>query len=293
MVKDELILLGNTKNIVSYPQSTVDSLLLGDEDLDKIKDTIKLFLNKTKSHFAHSIIDRQYNNEFNNYDFVSIPKYVLPAVYNKNSRRILLNMSIWGRKDILNIPPQDLYATLVYSYVVAYYSNFDLSNDYIDTICDFMASVYLRLFAKKYGLMGSFVEEIPKLRFLVNMFVLKSFFFYDDKKSYIKAAHLSKINKDKFDVNLDDYDFSNIKDFIKCLSESGVLHGITMYEFASRLIRMFGVASLPMFEDGMRFMATISASSVPGTGIFPITLQKYNNTLYQKILKFVERSVLK
>jgi hypothetical protein len=104
---------------------------------------------------------------------------------------------------------------------------------------------------------------------------VNKFFGMNKKKAYVKASHVAKTQLGSIDV--DSYDLTNGKEFIKCLSESGILHGITTYEFASRMIRLFGSNSLPMFEDGMRFMATMAGSSVLGTSLFPISLQRYKN----------------
>jgi hypothetical protein len=291
MPKEKLIFLDNTTNVFEFPQGTIDSHKIPEEDVKKIIQTLSLFSGKAKEHFANKTIQRQLDNGFKNYDFVNIPKYPLPAAFNKRTKKITINMAVWGRKDILNIPPQDLYAVIVYGFVTAYYTVKPIQEKDIATIADFMSSMFIRMFAKKYGLMGSYSGELPKLRFLISVYVMRSFMDMPVQRAYVKASHLAKTTKKAFDVNLDDYDFYNGKDFIRALSESGVLHGITTYEFASRMIRSFGPVSLPMFEDGMRFMATIAGSSILGTTMFPISLERYSPKLYDKCITIIRKAI--
>jgi hypothetical protein len=289
--KDKLVFLNDTKNMFDFSQGTIDAYKLDDDDIDKIVQTLTLYSAKSKDHFANPAIQRQVANKFKNVDFVRIPKYPLPAVFNKRTKKIIINMNVWGRKDILNIPPQDLYAVLVYGYVCAYYTVKNIQEKDISIISDFMSSMFVRMFAKKYGLMGSYAGELPKLRFLVSTYVMVSFMGMSTQRAYVKSSHLAKTTKKAFDVDLNEYDFYSGKDFIRCLSDSGVLHGITTYEFASRMIRSFGAFSLPMFEDGMRFMATIAGSSILGTTMFPISLQRYSPKLYDKTITIISKAI--
>jgi hypothetical protein len=291
MPKEKLVFLDNATNIFDFPQGTVDAFALSDEEVQKIAATLKLFSGKAKDHFANKAILRQVENGFKNYDFAQIKKYPLPASFNTRTKKITVNMAVWGRKDILNIPPQDLYAVVVYGFVSAYYTVKPIQEKDIGLISDFMASIFIRMFAKKYGLVGSYSDEIPKLRFLISVYVMRSFMDMPISRAYVKASHLAKTTKSAFQINLDDYDFYDGRDFIKSLSDSGVLHGMTTYEFASRIIRAFGPSSLPMFEDGMRFMATIAGSSILGTTMFPISLQRYSPKLYDKTITILQKSI--
>jgi len=291
MPKDQLALLNNTDNIFSFPQATIDAYKLDASDTQQISDTVKLYLNKVKDHFAYKMMVRQQKTNFNHFDFVMMPKYPLPAAFNKTTKKIIINFGTFGRKQAVNIAPQDMYAVMVYGYVATYYTYKNLKPNMIDDISDYVAGLFIRMFAKKYGLLGSYAEEIPKLRFLVTAYVIRSYFDIPQNQAFTKASRLAQIKPTEFDIDLNDYDFYNVRDFIKVLSESGVLHGITLYEFASAMIRSFGSVSLPMFEDGMRFMATLAGGSVTTNSVFPIFLQKYHPTLYNKILASIQRSI--
>jgi len=288
MPKEKLLLMSNNDNIFSLPQSTIDAHALDSEDVQKIIDTTKLFLPKTKINFAFNAIQRQIDNNLAHFDFVRM-KYPLPSAFNVKTKRIVVNANIWQKKDVLNIDPRDIYAVLVYAYVSAYYSVKPLDSELMDTILDFMSNTWLKLFAKKYGLIGSYVSEIPKFRFLINLHTLVSFYGMQQQVAYKKAANLAKINKDVFEINLDDYDFYNTKDFIRATSDSGVLFGMSLHEFAATIIRYLGVVALPMFEDGMRFMSTLGGSTVNSNTIFSTSISRYNIKLYERIIVTMEK----
>ena len=291
MIKKQLKLLSNAGNYFDLPQSTIDAYMIDSSQMEKISDITRLFLNKTKGHFSYDIIKRQLDKDFANFQFVRMPKYPLPAAFNVKTRKLIINVNSFGRRDVLNIDPRDMYSVLVYGYVCAYYTSQPLKDAYADDIADYMSAIFIKLFAKKYGLIGSYVDEIPKLRFLVNVHVYVSYFGMSQKVAYGRAGNLAKIRKSNFDIELDEYDFSDTKQLIKVLSESGVLHGISVYEFASTIVRIMNTSALAMFEDGMRFMATIGASSVTSTTLFPVALEKYNPKLYRKITDVLEKSI--
>jgi len=285
--KPKLLLMADIDNIFDYPQATVDAHKLGSIDIEKIADTIKLFLPKAKDHFSYDIINKQLTNNFKYFDFARL-KYPLPSAFNAKQGKVIINVSIWQKKDILNVDPRDIYSSLIYGYVCAYYSTKPLPMEDFETVLDYMTNVWIKLFAKKYGLIGSYVSEIPKFRFLINLHTLVSYFGMPQKLAYKKASNLAKINIDSFEINLDEYDFYNSKDLIRSLSDSGVLFGLSLHEFASMIIRYLGAVCLPMFEDGMRFMSTMAGASITSVTLFPPTIPRYNAKLYEKIIKILE-----
>lgn len=290
MVKEKLSLLADASNVLNLPQSTISAHSIPEDDILQIVDTTKLFLRKVGSHWSKSIIEKQLSNNFEKYDFVSLPKYSLPGVYNKREKRIVCNLHVFGRRSILNVDSRDIYSVLLYSYLCTYFTIKKVPSNLSDSIADYMSSIYIRLFAKRYGLIGSFVDELPKLRFLVSLYVYVSFFGIQQNRAYLKAGTISKVKLNSFDLDLDNYDFTEIRQFIKCLSDSGVLHGMSTHEFASSIIRIFnGPISIAMFEDIMRFMATLGASTINSTTIFPQGMDRYHPQLYSRIIKVFER----
>jgi len=290
MIKEKLSLLAGTSNILDFPQAAIDAHKISEEDVMQIIDTTKLYLRKVGSHWSKKIIEKQIANGFKNFDFTVLPRYPLPGVYNKKEHRIVVNTNVFGRRSILNVDPRDIYAIILYSYLVTYFTIKPIPSKMADTLADFMSSIYIKIFAKRYGLIGSYVSEIPKLRFLVSLYTFVSFFGMKQKQAYLKSGTMSKVRKDAFEVDLEDYDFNDVRQFIKCMSDSGVLHGISVHEFAATIIRIFnGPISLAAFEDGMRFMATAGASTISATTIFPQGLERFHLKLFSKIENIFER----
>lgn len=288
--KINLSLLAGASNVLDIPQGTVDGHKIPDDEVQQLMDSIALFVKKVGNHWTRKLVEKQLDNNFRNIDVVSLKKYPLPGVFNRRTNRMLLNMNTFGRRSPLNISSRDLYAALVYTYLCAYYTVKPIPLAMYDNIADYMAAIYIRMFAKQYGLVGSFQDEIPRLRFLVNTHTFVSFFGMDQNLAYGKAGSLAKSKKSAFEDDLDKYDFYDTRQLILALSETGVLHGISIHEFASKIIRIFnGPTSLPMFEDGMRFMATMGSSSISATSILPQSLDKYQPQLYQKFLNSFEK----
>jgi len=287
MPKKNLSLLAGVDNYISVPQSSIDPRRLSDDDVKKLVDSVKLYLPKVEGHFAYSIVKKHVDRNLQSFDIVRL-KYPLPSIFNLSTKKVILNLNIWSRKDILNIAPQDFYTVLTYSLVNALYTVKPLNPELRDPVMDYVTNVYIKFFAKRYGLIGSYIDELPKFRFLINLHTLVSFFGIPQNRAYIQASNFAKATKESFDIDLDHYDFTNTRQFISSLSDSGVLHGVSIHEFAATIIRYLGVMCLPMFEDGMRFMATVAGSSVPSTTLFPPTLMKYNPLLFSRIIDILE-----
>ena len=146
----------------------------------------------------------------------------------------------------------------------------------------------MRLFGKKYGIMASYQEMIPRLRFICITYILTSFYGINQKVAYKKATR-SGMTAGDFNINFSDYDLTNSRDLIKILSDSGVFPGIDLSFFIGYVLRNrnLGLTSVPMFEDEMRFMATLGASTLPSGGLFPPYLESFNSTLHRKIVMLI------
>lgn len=293
MIKNELEIISGVENTFSFPESTIDSFRLSDENLEDIKYIINYFLPRAKDHFLTPIVKEIVSKNFENFDFVEMKKYPLVAAYNYTTKTCIINMNIFARKSITNIPAANLFALLVYGYITSFYSVNDLSKNFSDTISDYLSIFYIKRFAKKYGLIGSYTQYIPMLRFLVTAYVLVSFFGYDQKRAFSEASKLSETSKEVFDIDLTKYDFSSYKDFVSALDEGEVFPDITLYKLVDKLTTTLnGVHNIPMVEDSLRFMATITASTVSASTIFPVNLQFYSEDLYNQLLGNIERQVI-
>ncbi len=83
------------------------------------------------------------------------------------------------------------------------------------------------------------------------------------------------------------YNFYHIEQFIKAVSDLKVMPGLTITKFTSKLYLIFGINTLPAFEDCSRFFSIILTSSVPGNRLVPKFLYKYNQTEYFQLIEIV------
>lgn len=228
-----------------------------------------------------------------NIHVLNLPSYLLNISYNKPTKGLVINLNSFGVDDIYPNNPGvfNLYACITYSIIFADLINgkVKINPHYSSVIADYMMSVYMRLFAKTYGLLGSFTNQIVKLKFLINAYVLDSFFGITGDICFKKASRYATYDYREIQTELKKYDFSNIDDLIKSLSELKVFPGINRYIFTSKVMRMFGVNFIPALEDLSRFISILTASTIKGSTIVPTFLSKYNEVKFNDILEISKK----
>lgn len=291
MIKEHLTII-NKPNILDLPQSTIDALSISPEDKDIFISSVKMFSNRAKNHSTYPYVLKYLKNNFNDVDIIYYNKHPQPAIYNKRTRRSIINIYSTTKKSVSNVNMRDLYTLTVYMNCCSVLSSkYTIDSGYSDIFAEYMGFVFLKLFAKKYGITGSYVDKIPSLKFLVFSYVYQSFFKIDSSQAYLRSSRLSKIKSDDIKIDLRDYNFSNFDDFLKSLSDSDVLPGINKYKFLDSLIRLFGVMNLVFFEDIMRFSSILISSSINGNSLFSPAYQMYNVSIYNKLLTIIEKTL--
>jgi len=284
--KQKIEFLNSIDNYLDISQSTIDTFKIDEYDRENIYRVIKLVLHKT-NHVSTNLMGRKLEAEFDDIDFVSFIKYPLPAVYNSRTKRIIVNIKFLGKKEITNIDNHALYSVIFYGYMLRLFYHRPLSLKTNREVCEYLLELFLALFGRRYGIMSSYEDMIPKLHFIIISYVLTSFYGLEQNKTYTMASRSGTSIKD-FNIDFNKYDFYNSRDFIKVLSDSQVFPGFNLSTFAGYIFKRYNIIGIPMFEDSMRFMATISASSLSSGGIFPKDLQHFNNKKYLQIVKIIE-----
>jgi hypothetical protein len=275
-------------------------------DLDSLKIELgprKMFviLEMTKGTIAHYTKDRIFNlltsikEREKKLAVVNMPEYAFHVAYNKPTDSIMINLSAFGVKDITTKPsPQNLYACMVYGIVLQdlITGSQQIKYTFAKSFVDYISAILLRAFGKKYGLLGSFSNKIAWLKFLVACYILSSFFGIEKGELFKKAIQIVPFEYRPVEQHLVRYDFSNINDFLLCLSELQVFPNINRHLFVSEIIKKYQFTFLPAIEDIARFVAIISASEVKGTEIVPTYLDKYQADAYQNILQ-ITRAIFK
>lgn len=220
---------------------------------------------------------------------VTLDSYILPVSYNMTTKNIVLNLSPFGVNDILTTKPgpQNLYAMLVYGIVFSELvsGKYKIPEKYFTVISNYLLSIFIRLFGKEYGLLGSLSRDIPKLKFLVNLYVLISFFGLENKEAYRKASVASAFDYREFGDNINKYDFKNINDFILSLSEIGPMKNLNRHQFTAKVLRTLGANFLPALEDMSRFISILATSEIKGSTVVSTYLSKYNERDFNSILE--------
>jgi len=285
IVKEKFSLLKDLPNILNLSKSVIDTYKV-DNGPRKMFVILKLMENRI-NHFTKDVIMKLLSDVRRRemINVVNIPNYLLPVTYNKSSNNLVINLIAMGSDDLSRIDPKNLYASLVYgiTFSTLVTKRYQIEEKYFSIISNFLISIFIRLFGKDFGLLGIYSKEIPKLKFLINCYILKSFFGSID--IYRKAGSASSFNYKDIESELNKYNFGEIKDFIQSLNDLKVMPGINRYIFSSKILRLFGYGFLPALEDISRLLSIITTSSLSGTNICPTFLSKYNETEYSKLLE--------
>lgn len=288
IVKDQFQLLKDTYNVLNLPAVDIKSMLVP-RGSEKVAAILRL-QERRINHFTKDTIFTIVGNPRtrDKIHVVTYPEYVLPVSYNKPTRGIVLNLSAFQVDDISRVNPINIYACLIYGLT---FSSLVLSkadaSQVSSAIINYLLSVFIRLFGKKYGLLGIYSREINRLKFLISCYVQISFFGTDIKRAYLLSSSSSFFDYKPIEDKLGEFDFSNIEDFIRSLSYFKVMPGINKYTFTARFLNIFGVNFIPGLEDVSRFIASLITASFKGSDVIPTFISShYNEDEYNKILRF-------
>ncbi len=294
IIKERFNLLKNLDNIINIDKSELSKYVI-DDDVRKLYVVLKLN-EKRMSHFALTKILNIIANEKDRIKVVAFSNYSLPVTYNLKTKQIIINLTSFGTDDITptNPDPKNLFAAVLYGVCFGNIidKNIKLNINFSATISSYLLTIFIRLFGKEYGLLGLYSSEIIKLNFLINCYILKSFFgIKTSKELYRMASGNSKYNYKNIEELLKNYDFSNIEDFIKSISDLKVMPGLNRYNFTAKILKIIGLNFLPALEDYGRFMSLIAASTVQGSTLIPTFISKYNEGEYKKLVDITTKIV--
>ena len=296
IIKEKFDLVKGVDNVLKISKATLNGVTIdkGPRTLFVMLELMKGRINHYTKNEVFGLLSDIKKREI--IKLVKLPTYSLPVSYNMSTKNIIINLSPFGIDEISTNKPGvfNLYALMVYgiTFSALVSKKAKVSDNTAPVISNYILSLLIRLFGKQYGLLGSFAIQIPKLKFLTNVYILDSFFGKKGSAAYKKAAVGSGYNYKEIEDKLKRYDFSNINDFILSLSEFEIMPNMNRHIFASRFLRQFGFNILPALEDCSRFIATIATSDIKSSNVVPTFLYKYNEKEYGKILE-ITRSIFK
>ena len=291
IIKKNFELLRGTSNYLDLSPQVISHL-----SIENGPRKIFVVLELVKSNIQHFTKDKVYDfisdiNVRKKLHVIKLPSYLLPIAYNQKTDGIILNLSAFGVDDIYPTNPGalNIYACLVYGLTLnAYLSgNKTIDIKYFKLIADYLTSIFMRVFGKIYGLLGSFSVKIPLLKFLISSYVLESFFGLTGIENYRKASSVSAYDFRQMDTT--QLQLNSILGLIQALSDLKVMPGMNRYIFSSKIMRMFSFHFIPALEDISRFISIIATSNIKGSSVVPTFINKYNETNYNLIVDLTKK----
>lgn len=262
-------------NTIPVSNRSLEDKKIDKEDIDYIYSLIKIY-NRSKGHIVGDLIISKMNTVYPIY----LDKYPLPALATKAGTPIV-NLKALPNPNINDFSSADIFALYTYAIAFSRFTQKNISQDLIDPISRFFYAVFVRFFGKKSGLVGDHRDLLPKLHFLIKLYVSVSMFgLKQDDRLYRNISAKLVFNYEGTNLN---FDFSDTIDFLKSIKANNIIP-ISENKFSSNIITRVGIASLPMFEDLPRLLATIIASSVAGNKIFSSNWLKVSKPLYLQLL---------
>jgi len=288
VIKNKFRLVSDSPNVLELSPSMINNYM----DEENSARHVYVFLElKRKSfpHFTNNTIFKLISDvkKRDSIQVVDLEQYPLHVSYNAPTKGMIINLKPFGVKEISSLSPNDLYACLVYSYTFSKLvtKKFKISESYSKHIIDYLLSMFVQLFGRKYGLLATYSSGIPKLKFLVACYVYSAFFGYKNGPSLFRNASRAAPYLYNNEIELlRKYDFSKIEDFVQILSDTKVMPGINLIRFTATIHSFMKVEMLSALEDLSRFFSVLLASNIPGSRVVPTFISKYNERAYYSII---------
>lgn len=280
VVKDKFELIysktGSIENIPNISRETLNKI--------KISDDNKKYLDILVSGFGNAKgKDDIVLKNLNKCAVVVAPSYPLPGFVTK-SGIACVNTSVLTSTFVSDYSAADIYA--MYFYTISLKSYIDKTpfrDDIRELVTDYIFATFMKLFGKKYGLIGSYQYLIPNLQGVLALYINAAFMGNNNSPNVIKnISNKYYTNLEELDLNFDLTKFSGL---MKCLKKNNIIP-ITENVFATTILNVAGVSSIPLFEDLSRFFATICGSSISGNTVFSSYIKKVNPRSFEKLLYF-------
>lgn len=296
VIKDKFTLLSGNDNVLNLSQSQIDSLTL-EPNLTKLVYASLEIKSNLIHHTGFDKILKYLETAITTKDLDVIywDQYSISASYNKKTKSKIINIAPFNAKDINRVSYMNLYAAVVYSYAFEKFVTEKIKLPFSMTpmISNYWFSFFVRAFGRDYGMTGTYSSKLPGLKFLITAYIMIAFF---GKPQNVATYNLAKKYSGydyKDDLNvLKQKDLTDIKGLIQSLSDIGIMPGLNLVKFTSKVVKYFnGISFLPAFEDLSRFMSLLLVSSINNQSIAKPFIKGYNEKIYTQLLKFMEKKL--
>lgn len=288
LIKDNFRLVSNVPNVITMSPAMVKNYSYEENSPRHIFAFLEL-KRKSVPHFSNNtifnLISDKKKREY--IEVVDLDQYPLTCSYNKKTKGMMINLKPFGVKEISSLSPNDLYGSLVYSYAFRQLvtKKFKLRDAYAKHVIDFLLSLFVQLFGRKYGLLATYSSGIAKLKFLISCYVYAAFFGHSMNMQLFKTAAKAApyLYHNEIEM-LKKYDYRKIEDFIQALSDMKIMPGMNLIRFTATIHSFMKVEMLAALEDCSRFFCAILTSNIPGSRVVPSYISKYNERAYYAIV---------
>lgn len=265
---------GDVLNVPNISKSTLKAFKIPLEDSKHLVGVVKAF-GRSRNYSTNKIID----DNLSKCIIVNMPDYPICGFVTKGNYSVI-NTSIFSYSNVTDIPPGDMYVMFLYVSSLRKYFEKKPFKNADELVANMIFSIFMKLFGKKSGLIGAYRDLIPKLQYLIRLYVQCSMLgMKNDELLRKKLGGVFFI--DYRSLNLD-YDFSSILGFLKAVRNNDIIP-ISENRFSTSIINVSNISNLPMFEDIGRFFATILCSNIKGNSLFPFFWAKCNQTLFKNL----------
>ena len=164
LVKDKFELVyrtsGDVYNVAPLSSSTLKAYELNKDEGNHIRTIVNSF-SKAKRHAASSIVSK----ELDSLILIKMDSYPLPGFVTNRGQGVV-NLSVFPVKMVTDYMPSDMFSLFLYIIALKNFINkkpFKAGTE--ANISGMIFSIFMKLFGKKSGLIGSYGHLIPKLQY--------------------------------------------------------------------------------------------------------------------------------
>jgi len=277
-VKKDLELMDDILNIYDLSENSLKPYMYDSKDIDYMHTLLGAY---ERGKTIPAGLSRLVNGNLDKFIVVNYEDYPLTGTAMPNGTPIV-NLAPLQASYITDLQSADLYSCFAYSAVFGnYIKNKPFKSTLVDQVALWMFNSFMGIYGKKSGLIGSYNNLTPKLRFIILLYTYDGLFgIKTSKKTIKKASGITHVDPKEMKLN---YDFSDPVQFLKCIRDNGII-SISENKFATDIIRVGKIYSIPMFEDLSRLFSTLLASVVKGNNVFPQYWAKKSKSIFEKMV---------
>lgn len=294
VIADKFKLIKNAPNILNVSESILQKYQIEENSPRHIFTYLKQREKSIKNHFTKKKIFDLIEDikEREKIKVVTFDEYNIPVTYSPSADSMIINLKPMDVSEITDMSHLNLYALLVYAYAFRQFiKKVKIPDNFASVIVAYYLSVFIKLFGKEYGLLGIYASGIPKLKFMIACYILAKFFGMSINENLLKkAAAIAPYDFKEERQALLKYDYTDITQFVRALSDMRVLPGIKVYGFTAKFFRFLDISFMPALEDLSRFICILLTSDIKGSTVVRSFLYTFNQSAYDQTIEMSKKA---